>query len=219
LSGSTNYFIKITNLISSFYIFQNAYKPFERDKCVMDSSSSNECVFVQITCSFPDLFINVHKNLTYLNHLLNVQINGMFCIETIHNGIIYIYKNLDLFFALNPCLSSKNVNAIKGMDRTGSAEFLIEILSAKNFPSEGLKIHFQIFANTEKDLAITLIKYFQSYKEPAIQATQISTMALDVRFNNFDALTLYTQRLGSLFEKVIKNGKIPTNQDNQIPNI
>lgn len=175
----------------------------------MNLSAVNECVFLQITSSYPDLFKNVHKNLNYLNQILTLQVNGMFYLETIYNGILYVYKNVDFFILLNTSLSARNVKELKAMDRIGSAMFLENVLTSEKFPAEGIIVYYQLFTNTNQDLASILVNYFLSYNERGIQPKQISPHKLEVLFSTFEGLTLYTQRLGKLLESVVKMGKIP----------
>src|SRR6056297_2992536 len=171
----------------------------------MDNFNFQE-VYLEITSDYNGLFKNVHKFSSYINHLLNKRTSSQFYLETIHNGIIYIYKNLELMEALNTPLRKSQLRQILDSDMNGAALFLRDVVTEKRFPKEGIYVKFKIHAHSQQiRRALTgLSRYFNSYRTSEVKAFEGGSNAILIHFTTFHSLNLYAQRLGILLKEILE---------------
>lgn len=156
---------------------------------------SDSFLYIRIVSNFHSLFYNVQKNLSFLNHNILRQTQSQLFLEDIQGGLLYVYKNFELFALLNQPLSSTTLKKLQKSDMQGAAFFFGKNLSAANYPAEGIKITFTVSGIAIKETIALYLSYFQSYHEPSIVVKQAAPDTIEVNFTQYLGLQLYAQRL------------------------
>jgi len=154
-------------------------------------------LYIRIVSDYPSLFFNVQKNLSFLNHNVLTQTQSHLYIEDIHDGLLYVYKNVELFELLNAPLSAPSLKKLLKSDFQGAQFFFNQIIKESNFPANGVILTFSVSGTADSvNKAIDLYKtYFESYQTTNISTKQVASDTIEVEFKNFMGLQLYAQRL------------------------
>ncbi len=109
-------------------------------------------IIIRNTSNFPNLFIHAGKFLEFANDSFKVNENGIFALEQIENGFIYIYKDYNAFLHFNQKFEKQDIDMIKNENKfyVKSATLLGETLTKNNFPRQGIDFYYDIFTDLDK---------------------------------------------------------------------
>lgn len=128
----------------------------------MDSANQ---IIVKFTSDFPHLFDNMQKYLPLINNLLQDETQNKFYMETIHEGLLFIYEDFQTYFLMNKPYS---LDRIKGFFQSTSPKLnpllLSEnILTESNFPKNGIQFKYNIYCSKKEEIANLLYLHFKSF--------------------------------------------------------
>ncbi len=158
--------------------------------------------------NFPNLFGNVNKYSSFINHLINEQTKNGFVLEPINNGLLYIYKNFNIFKLLNPIYSKNLVEKYKHLYKEKVSPNLLtkNVINKPNYPEEGIKLHFKIITDEKEELCFEVLKeHFESFRDDDIVFDGKSNSTFVVSINNYPAFLFYTSFLSSLIDGMIED--------------
>ena len=158
---------------------------------------NSEQIIVKFTSSFPGIFRNVQKFILYLNTLFAQESQGDFFIETVEDGILFIYKNTATFDLLNPQYSKVEITRlIKKTEEELhlSADMLLEgIINKDTFPKQGIEFQYNFYTN-QKDYAYNkLLGFHEGLYGESITLSFSEEFDLILSIKNYEDFYLYVQ--------------------------
>ena len=162
-------------------------------------------IIVKFSSNYPNLFRNVSKSILYLNTLFSQETDEKFFIETIENGILYIYQNEQTFDILNPQTSPAEImRLIKDNELQFNPEMLIDgIIDKQTFPETGLNFQYNIYCTNKQQVYNKLLEFHQSFFGENIKIGASAKYDLILTITDFDILYLFVQVIA-----LMANGKI-----------
>jgi len=166
---------------------------------------NSDQIIIKFSSNFPGLFRNASKFILYLNTLFAKESKGSFFIETLGDGLLYIYNNKETFDLLNTKTSpSKMVDLIKNTELKLNPEMLIDgIIDKSTFPESGVDFQYNFYTNQKQHFYRELLSFHQSLYKEGIKIITSEKYDLVFTIKNFDDFFLYIQNIALLANGII----------------
>lgn len=168
---------------------------------------NSERIIVKFSSNFPKVFQNVQKFILFLNNLFAQESKGDFFIETVEDGILFIYKNIAIFDLLNPQLTEADINKLikeKGAELQLSPEMLLEgVMSKDTFPDQGIDFQYNFYTKQKEYAYNKLLGFHQGLYGDRITLSFSEKYDLILSINNFEDFYLYVQLIALMANGVV----------------
>ncbi|MHA1519928.1 MAG: hypothetical protein ACTSRK_07065 [Promethearchaeota archaeon] len=169
-------------------------------------AKKNFQIYVTISSDHPEIFANIQKHATYINHLIEEQANSQFFVEVIQNGLLYIYNDMEIFKLLNQPFTPRQVlRFIKKSDSiTGLERIFPYYLTRESYPASGLTIFFRTESSPREEITKMGEKHFRSLLKDHARIYVTNTGDLSIYFPTFDGFSLYLTLMASLLTGIFQ---------------
>lgn len=168
--------------------------------------TSSEIV-VQFTADYPRLFANMEKYIPFINHQLSAETKNRFFMESINNGLIYVYSDLETFKLMNQPYGKDEIEEFKrSHDLTLNPILLTEnIINSSTFPENGINFQYKIVSSQKERIIEMLIAHFQSFLGSQVSVSPSPSPKFDLVLNlhTFDCIVLYTNLVSSMYSGIL----------------
>ncbi|MHA1744743.1 MAG: hypothetical protein ACTSWW_02020 [Promethearchaeota archaeon] len=168
---------------------------------------NSERIIVKFTSNFPRVFQNVQKFILFLNNLFAQESKGDFFIETVEDGILFIYKNIATFDLLNPQLTEAEINKLikeKEAELQLSPEMLLEgVVSEDTFPDQGIDFQYNFYTKQKEYAYNKLLGFHQGLYGDRITLSFSEKYDLILSINNFKDFYLYVQLIALMANGIV----------------
>ncbi len=176
--------------------------------CEMSKTDDDKIILELKARNFPHLYKNVEKYSSYINHLLGEETDTGFVIEPIEGGLVYIYRNFDIFKALNPGYSKELVEKYANTyEEKVSPQLLTgDVVNEENFPEGGLLVDYIISCEQKERCMDILAEHFRSFVDQDIQIDiyEKNLSHFVLVFQTYAALEFYAHFISSLIDGMIR---------------
>ncbi|MHA1585665.1 MAG: hypothetical protein ACTSVU_08890 [Promethearchaeota archaeon] len=173
---------------------------------------SQQQILIEFTANFPGLFTNMQKYLRFINFHLGSSTQNKFYMETIENGLLYIYNDLDTFHSMNLSYTREEIYQFKSKNKLKfNPRLLTEgILDENNFPTEGINFKFKIFVdspNIKKSIANDIYTHFSSFLGKLVIKRDRKQPEFDLVMNmkTFEAISIYNLLVAEMYSGLLKD--------------
>jgi hypothetical protein len=176
----------------------------------MEENDIKASIIIEFKTDRDNIFDNVHKYSSFLNHLLSKHLKSAFFIENIENGVIYFFKNIDNFYATNLPYDESIVEEYerKKIKKHEKFEIMGENLYPnelkENFPKEGVNFYVNLIKGDSKKIIPTSTKHFKSFDKENIEIEKISDISIKIIFKTEKALGTYLRERALLTTGLIE---------------
>ncbi len=147
-----------------------------------------------------------------MNNLFQDHLGAGFFIENIPNGLLYFYKDFNIYRAMIQPYQEKNVTNYLKTKTTDFSPTLLEIpnIHEENFPKEGIITYFEIIKGDLEQIMTPTIEHFRSFgknhcqKSAEIKVKKINENRLKVVFCTYQCLQRYLEDRASLVGGLIR---------------
>lgn len=152
-------------------------------------------IIVKFSSNFPGLFRNVQKFILYLNNLFAQETKGDFYIETVKDGVLFIYKNQATFDALNPQYTKAQIAKLsKNVELQLSPEMLLKgIINEETFPDHGIDFQYNFYTADKEYAYNKLLGFHQGIYGKNIILSFSKEYDLILAIKNYEDFLLYVQ--------------------------
>ena len=168
----------------------------------MDSANQ---IMIKFTANFPHLFDNMQKYLPLINNLLQDETQSKFFMETIHEGLLFIYKDFQTFFLMNKPYSPKKIADFLQSTHPKLDPLLLSenIISRSNFPKKGLRFQYKIYGAKRKEVADTLFNHFKSFLHEDVERLEHAEYDLVLLLKNYENVIAYNNLVVSMYSGLL----------------
>ena len=158
-----------------------------------NSDQNSDQIIIKFSSNYPGLFRNASKYILYLNTLFAKESKGSFFIETVDDGLLYIYDNEKTFDLLNVKTSPAEMSSlIKNSELKLRPEMLIDgIIDKSTFPEMGIDFQYNLYTKQKQHVYNELLNFHQCLYEKGITIKPSEEYDLVLTINNFDDFFLY----------------------------
>ena len=162
-------------------------------------------IIVKFTSNFPHLFDNVQKYLPLINNLLQSETENKFYMETIHEGLIFIYEDFMTFFLMNKPYSPEKIAGFLRSTPTVLDPLLFSenILDESNFPPNGVHFQYDIICSEKEEIADLLFLHFQSFLLNDVERVEQEKFDLVLMLKTFDNIISYLNLVVSMYSGIL----------------
>ena len=167
---------------------------------------NSERITIKFSSNFPGIFCNLQTLILNLNNLFARESKEDYFIETAKDGILFIYKNKDIFDLLYPQYSKAEIiYQIRKKVLQLSPDMLLEgVIDKETFPEHGIDFQYN-FNTKQKEYAYNkLLGFHQSLYGDRITQSFSEKYDLILAIKNFDDFYLFIQLI-----TLMANGAIP----------
>ena len=175
----------------------------------MDSANQ---IMIKFTSNFPHLFDNMQKYLPLINNVLRVESQNKLYMETIHEGLLFIYKDFHIFFLMNKPYPPKQItNFLRSINEPILSPFLLfeNILSPSTFPSKGVQFRYQIYSSKKKEIADMLSVHFTSFLHEDVKRLEHRDFDLILLLTKFENIVAYNNLVVSMYSGILTQENNP----------
>ena len=168
----------------------------------MGSSSQ---IIIQFTTDFPDLFGNMEKYIPFINHQLTTETKNKFYMESITNGLVYVYADFETFQLMNQPYDLDIIEHFKATHELKLNPMLLteNIINDQNFPAGGLHFQYKIVAPQREKIKSIILQHFQSFLGCAVIETDHQEYDLRLNLQSFECIVLYTNLVSSMYSGIL----------------
>ena len=178
----------------------------------------SEKIIIKVTSDFPGLFSNIQKYSDFINYFVAKQTDQGFYLEIVPDGIIYFYKNFEVFRAVNQTHAQNK----KPRGRRTEAQkmepnlLLSNVVHPDEYPSCGISLLFKTYQGDVRSIRPIAKSHFESLHQDEVKTSVLEDDRLRVCFTSFRALYNYTNAISNLFNGLIEEYEKTTSEDIQI---
>jgi len=170
-------------------------------------------IIIKFTSNYPSLFNNGHKFLKFINFHMGEETDNGFYMETMENGLLYIYDDLDAFKLLNSPYTIEELYSFKENHKLViNPELLWDgIVMDNTFPPEGITLQFQIICEDKNQVEIVkdiLWKHFSSYMGKFIEKKENPEFDLVLNMKEMEAINRYALLVTEIYSGLLRDSKI-----------
>ncbi len=167
-------------------------------------------IIIKRTANYPGMFRNLQKYAAYINHLLADQTDQGFYLEILPDGLLYIFKNMQILRIMNQPITPHHINRLRGEmnKKISPLDLLKGVINKKTFPAEGITNVFKIIQGPVEEIMEYMIEFFESMSDNDILVFSDNCDKLYITFQTFDALKRNTQRISALVSGLAKEFKL-----------
>lgn len=173
-------------------------------------------ILINFTSNFPHLFGNMQKHLPLINHLLSKETQNKFYVETTLDGLVYIFEDFATFFIMNKPYSPKRIRdfLIDHQLEVDPRVLSEDIINNKNFPVDGVKFQYQIFATNKDEIAEFIFTHFKSFLFDDVSLVKDPDFDLVLKLHRFENIVLYNQLVSTMYSGILTEIKIEKENEN-----
>ncbi len=177
-----------------------------------------EQILIKVSTDYPEIFGTIKKYIDLFNHQMSAQTNGGFYVESVANGLIYIYSDFAAFKKINQQFSPQQItNFLATHEPILPPEILLSgIFTSDNFPKSGITVKY--IAQTEPKDKYLFIKeaHFRSYLTEDVSINTKSSDDLIITFHTYDSILFYGKFLVAFMGGLSQSSFSPLGSKDQI---
>ena len=170
----------------------------------MDSAKQ---IIIKFTSDFPHLFNNMQKYLPLINNLLQDETQNKFYMETIHEGLLFIYKDFQTFFLMNKPYPVEKFTKFMEMNKTqiqiNPFSLFENIIDESTFPKSGVQFRYKIYCAKKEEIADLLFLHFQSFLHEDVERLEHPEFDLILLLNSFASIVVYNNLVVSMYSGIL----------------
>jgi hypothetical protein len=151
----------------------------------------------------------MQKYLPLINNLLQDETQNKFYMETIHEGLLFIYEDFQTFFLMNkPYPVEKFMNFLI-VNKSLLNPFLLfeNILSPSNFPEKGVQFRYNIYSSKKEENAHLLFLHFESFLHDDVKRLRDPEFDLILLLKSFESIVKYNSLVVSMYSGILTQKK------------
>jgi hypothetical protein len=142
-----------------------------------------ENIIFKITSPLMD---KLNKYFLLINKTLEIFVGTVY-LEQIHDGFLYICKDMATFKLLHLPIPSEIRTYVKSLEINNTSQLSVDdIIQKQNFPDSGLVLRFNAQNEKSKKSISELLRYYNTLI-PDISADQKSEAEIEILYRNYDA--------------------------------
>lgn len=151
-------------------------------------------VIVKIIFKTLDFLKHVERYIEYYNRFLASKNNNDFYLELLQDGVIIIYKDLDIYCKRCCPLTQKEQDIIKSLELPNDPFILKLFYPRQSFPKEGLCFIYKIILGDPSIIYSRGVQFFKSIS-PSIESNDISQTEGEICMPQYEALVDYLKTM------------------------
>ena len=165
---------------------------------------NNSQITLEFSSDKPVWIANMVKFTSYAAHLMDGCTNSSLAIETVKNGIIFIYANYEILKQVSPIYTKTQIlNLVEQCETKIDAHMLLPSkLTEENYPKAGISFQFKIIQGEKEKIIKLYQKFFAGILDEGDLFKQNEEYDFIVQFASFESFYLYLSLISLNFQDV-----------------
>jgi hypothetical protein len=151
-------------------------------------------VIVKIRFKTLELLAHFERYIEYYNRFLASRNNNDFYLEVLQDGVIIIYKSIDVYCKRCSPLSVEEQEKIRAISLTKDPFLLKLIIPRSSFPQDGIHFYYSIVLGEPAIMYPRGIEFFKSIS-PTIEVKSISEKEGEIILPVYDGIVDYLKTM------------------------